>query len=177
MGRTPLKNEFNATPSLQEMNALTRAAVDGNNADIQAFLDKFPKHINDGGVIGWPALIWATAYGHKDTVTLLLERGADIEAKSRDGMTPLMKAAETGYKGLVELFLAKGADIEAKDNSDRTVLMYAQKNSRADVREFLQERVETRRRERELAEDIADFSPALKRNMRAMQPFKPRKAM
>jgi ankyrin repeat protein len=44
------------------------------------------------------------------TITLLIEQGADINAISPDGMTPLYIAALTGYLQAVELLLAKNAN-------------------------------------------------------------------
>jgi hypothetical protein len=38
---------------------------------------------------GWTALRWAACYGQAAVVRLLLEKGADSEAKSRRGITAL----------------------------------------------------------------------------------------
>lgn len=172
-----------ATPTLHQMNNFTRAASGGDNTAVAAFLDRFPDAINNPGVIGWPALMWAIAYGHKDTVTLLLEKGANINEKTAWGVTPLMKGAETGYKGLVELLLEKGADIEDKDASGRTVLAWAKRNPRAEVRAFLEQWSAKQcqrlleQQARELAAEIADFSPALKRDLPAPRPLNFKKGL
>lgn len=47
-------------------------------------------------------------------VQLLLEHGADIEAKDGYGWTPLLLAAQKGHEAVVRLLLEKGANIEAK---------------------------------------------------------------
>jgi ankyrin repeat protein len=41
-------------------------------------------------------------------VELLLEKGAELETKSKDGQTPLSWAAESGHKAVVKLLLEKG---------------------------------------------------------------------
>ena len=47
---------------------------------------------------------------------LLLEKGADVESRSRlDGQTPLSWAAEKGHEAVVKLLLEKGADVECKN--------------------------------------------------------------
>ena len=46
---------------------------------------------------------------------MLLEQGADIEAKDKDGWTPLIKAAYNGQKEVVQLLMEKGAIVEATD--------------------------------------------------------------
>jgi ankyrin repeat protein len=57
-----------------------------------------------------------------EVVKVLLEKGADIEAKDEDGQTSLMWASYRGYSEVVELLLENGANIEAKDNRGKTAL-------------------------------------------------------
>jgi ankyrin repeat protein len=61
-------------------------------------------------------------------VKLLLEKGADLEAKSPNGQTPLLLATEKGHEAVVKLLLEKGADLEAKDKDSRTPLLWAAVN-------------------------------------------------
>jgi len=56
----------------------------------------------------------AAHFGRIDIVTLLLEKGANIEAtKSDHGSTPLNTAASLGHTDVARLLLEKGANIEA----------------------------------------------------------------
>ena len=41
--------------------------------------------------------------GHEAVVKLLLEKGAELESKDRDGRTPLSWAAENGQEAVVKL--------------------------------------------------------------------------
>jgi hypothetical protein len=50
------------------------------------------------------------------TASLLLDRGADPNAVTKEGWTPLHVAYKAGHPGMVELLLARGADPERKDN-------------------------------------------------------------
>jgi ankyrin len=47
-------------------------------------------------------------------VTLLVAKGADIQAKTRDGLTPLHCAARSGHDLVVDMLLENGAPMHAK---------------------------------------------------------------
>ncbi|KAH7134386.1 hypothetical protein EDB81DRAFT_858982 [Dactylonectria macrodidyma] len=71
-------------------------------------------------------LMLASYYGHRVIAKLLLEKGAEIEAKdSEHGRTPLSWAAEKGHTAVVKLLLEKGADVECKEEGGRTPLWWA----------------------------------------------------
>ena len=60
----------------------------------------------------------------------LIDRGAVVDERDKDGFTPLIWAANRGAARLVKLLLDSGADVNAKTtqkyNSGRTALMFAQ---------------------------------------------------
>jgi len=82
-------------------------------------------------------LINAAHCGRKDVVELLLNNGADVNAKSNDGWSALTYAARNGRKDVVELLLNAGTDINAKDNYGWSALMYAVAYGHKDVVELL----------------------------------------
>jgi len=51
-----------------------------------------------------------------------VDGGADINAKTPSGWTPLHYAARRGHYKVVELLLAKGADVNAETKDGRTAL-------------------------------------------------------
>lgn len=60
-------------------------------------------------------LFEAVRKGDAAAVTSLLDRGADVNAKFRYGMTALFKAAERGNADVVKVLLDRGVDVKVKD--------------------------------------------------------------
>ncbi|KAH6970507.1 hypothetical protein BKA56DRAFT_496680, partial [Ilyonectria sp. MPI-CAGE-AT-0026] len=85
-------------------------------------------------------LMVASYYGHRVVVKLLLEKGAEIEAKDSEyGRTPLSWAAGNGRETIVQLLLETGADVEAKDKHGQTPLSWAVENGREAIVKLLLE--------------------------------------
>ena len=57
-----------------------------------------------------------------ETVKLLLDKGADINARNEEGRTFLVEAAGFGRLSTVKMLLEKGADLEARSKNGGTVL-------------------------------------------------------
>lgn len=55
-----------------------------------------------------------------DLAKMLVERGADINVRSKDGVTPLMVAAGNNNPAMLALLAQSGADIDVKDAAGRT---------------------------------------------------------
>lgn len=58
----------------------------------------------------------AASHGHDGIVAMLIERGAEIDARANGGITALHLAAAGGHVGVIELLLSAGADREAIDD-------------------------------------------------------------
>ena len=75
---------------------------------------------NKPGVTMTPLKLAAT-FGRRDIAVLLLDAGADVDPRDRQGWTPLMSAADRGHVDMIRLLLSRGAALDAKcDNIDET---------------------------------------------------------
>ncbi len=70
-------------------------------------------------------LSWAARTNDLPLIDLLLAHGADLNGKSEDGTTPLMRAATSATPTTFEYLLGKGADVNLQDNLGETALMYS----------------------------------------------------
>ncbi|OMO73702.1 hypothetical protein COLO4_26911 [Corchorus olitorius] len=104
----------------------------------------FPYNLN--GSIDEPvedgdtALHLACLYGYLPCVQLLLERGANLEAKDEDGAVPLHDACAGGFTGIVQLLLDRATNIgclrsmlDAVDAEGDTPLHHAARGEHPEV--------------------------------------------
>jgi len=69
-----------------------------------------------GGDFGSTCLHSAAYYDHLDICRLLIDKGAQLEAKSSNGGTPFHCAAEEGHVEIVRLLCDRGADVEVRSD-------------------------------------------------------------
>jgi ankyrin repeat protein len=71
-------------------------------------------------------------------VSLLIDRGADINSKDNDGGNALIWAAMYNYESIFSLLIDRGADINSKDNNGRTALDIAEMYSNQNIISIIQ---------------------------------------
>eukprot|EP00919_Chromeraceae_sp_WS-2016_P040362 GHVR01096384.1.p1 GENE.GHVR01096384.1~~GHVR01096384.1.p1 ORF type:complete len:146 (-),score=1.22 GHVR01096384.1:114-551(-) len=77
---------------------------------------------------------------HTDRISLvniLLHQGADVNAVSKYGTTPLMDAAIEGHLEVVNLLIDNGANVNYKDEMGRTPFIYSCINHHEEVQRLL----------------------------------------
>jgi len=108
--------------------ALMHAAWRGHVEAVKWLLDKGARVESDP--MQWGALHYAVFAGHGDVAALLLQNGADINARSTNGSSVLMMAVYEGHEQLVRRLLAQGADPGVKNDRGEGALEWAFKFKR-----------------------------------------------
>ena len=105
-------------------NTLVGAARDG---DIKAI----KQHITEGADVNalhfeMPPLTWAVTMGQTEAAELLLQHGADVNGRNKDGNTALHLAVFLGRAETAELLLKNGAEVNAKNDKGETLVDLSQ---------------------------------------------------
>lgn len=111
-------------------------------AALRARVDVMKALIQRGAQVnrpGWTPLHYAASSPSPAPVQLLLELGAEVDARAPNGNTPLMLAARYGSEESVALLLNKGADRSLRNDRQLDAAAYA----RLDGRESLARRLES----------------------------------
>ncbi|MFA7675224.1 MAG: ankyrin repeat domain-containing protein, partial [Endomicrobiia bacterium] len=75
-----------------------------------------------------------------DIIRFLLEKGARLNTKDINGMTPLILASYKGYFDIAKLLLDNGARLHSNDNRGFTAMDYAERNKDYGMIELLKSR-------------------------------------
>jgi hypothetical protein len=94
---------------------LTSLLEEHPEVDLDEYRDKF----------GGTALTIALRRRNPDCAQLLIEHGADVNTKNKQGWSTLHNAADGGLLGCVELLVRAGLDVNSQNNNGRSVLMYS----------------------------------------------------
>lgn len=106
------------------------ACATGRLERVRTLLDKQPDLITAYSSDGWTALHLAAFFKHPQLVALLIERGADIAARSHNQMAnlPLNAAVASGSYEAASLLVEHGADVNSRGSSDSVPLHSAAAN-------------------------------------------------
>lgn len=112
------------------MNQVLKQAIENSDwKSIREIIQSRPHLVNEANDEGETLLMCAVKQStwHIKCVRLLLEAGADVNARTKTGGTALMDAVWHGSENIdcVKMLLAAGADVNAKTKEGYTVLHHA----------------------------------------------------
>lgn len=117
--------------------ALMIAAWKNNEEAVQTLLSRGAKVNHDG----WTALHYAASTGNMDIVTMLINKGAWVNARSPNGTTPLMMAARSGHTDICKMLLSHGADPRMINEQNYSALTFAHEEGFGALEHYLEKRL------------------------------------
>ena len=119
-------------------------AKEGNLEEVRKCIKQGADVNTNKGLHVYTALTWTVVRGHSEIAKLLLENGAEIEAKDSN-CTALMWAAVNGNPDIVNLLLENGAHIERKCINGGTALWFAAAWGHMGIVKMLKDEIERRK--------------------------------
>jgi ankyrin repeat protein len=110
---------------------LFEASASGSQERVEQLLHKDPTTINSYSADGWTALHLAVFFGRVNIVHLLLSKGANIDAPSKNDqhLAPLHSALANPHNSAVgQLLIGAGANLNVQQSQGYTPLHYAAAN-------------------------------------------------
>ena len=104
---------------------LMLAAVFGHIETVRYLVGLKDVDVNHAENNGNAVLHWTVLKGHVDVVQVLIDAGADIEARNKDdeqGRSPLLLASVEGHLDIVKMLVEAGAGVRVTDNNGDTCL-------------------------------------------------------
>ena len=147
-------NYASSVGNFKSKTALMWASSQGRLETISLLLEA-DANINDVDVDGVSALMWAcgseapehASYkhglmvtpnkGHYEVVKKLLQYGAIIDLKDKDGITAIMYASFHGHSRAVEALLNNGADASLRNRAGKTALQLTMNAGFTDTAEII----------------------------------------
>jgi len=114
--------------SVDAKNGLIKAVQSGDINIVDQIADENSVNETDGATT--PLHEAVRLHDHAEAIqiaTLLLDRGANPDARGQERVTALHLAAALGNEAMVKLLVQRGANIQLADDKNKTALFYAVK--------------------------------------------------
>jgi ankyrin repeat protein len=115
------------------------AAMMGNTGRVKMLVSADPSLTAAHSADGWTALHLASFFGQAETATVLLDGGADVNARSTNTMAnqPLHAAVAGRANEVARVLLARGAEVNARQHGGWTPLQGAAQSGNAELARIL----------------------------------------
>lgn len=115
------------------------AAALGDSDTLSYMLDLEPRLISEYSFDGWTPLHLAGFFGGYEAVKLLIERGADVQARSRNKLNnmPIHTAVAAKRTSIVQLLLERGTDPNAQQHGGWTPIQQSVEHFDAEMTRLL----------------------------------------
>ena len=124
----------------EQYTPVVAAAAAGDLATVRAAVDKDSTLVKVKGWENQTLLHVAVGQSHQDMAAFVLDKGADVNAVTTDGLTALHMAAQRGNIAIITLLLERKAKIDAVDSKGWSPLDRAVKWEHPDAADFLRQR-------------------------------------
>lgn len=117
-------------------NLLTAVAL-GNVNKVNGLLNKEIINKKIDSLNGGAVLSWTAHCNQPRLVKQLIERGANVDARSNHNLTPLIEAAHLGHLEVVKILVQNGVDVNTATKKGWTALMWSGEKGHVEVVRFL----------------------------------------
>ncbi|MBR5161560.1 MAG: ankyrin repeat domain-containing protein [Thermoguttaceae bacterium] len=132
------------TLNAAENSVRERSVKDAETAFGKSAVDRFEQMFQSGnfdfktyGYRGVTVLRYVVFMNDFERVKLLIEKGADVNARDNRDITPLMAAADNNNLEIVKYLVENGADVNAQDDVEDVALFFAAQNGNLEMVQYL----------------------------------------
>lgn len=119
------------------VDSITEAAKKNDIYSINYILHTSPEEINTKDTKGNTCLHIVCGKNNPELFNLVLSKGADVNAKNNDNVTPIFSAIKSGNLSFCKELFSRGADLEAKDVNLSTPLIHAAEEQKTEIVKWL----------------------------------------